>query len=253
MNPLAVAGVVFGCTFGGALVGTGLRRVLPDPHLTSDCREVVKMGTALVASMAALVLGLLTASAKSTFDAQKAGFQQMATTVVLLDRTLAHYGPDAAPARDLLRRSVAAAIDDLWPAAGARSPDPDAEAITRYGTDLHNAIRDLAPRTDAQKLAQAQAAQLCNDLGRTRWMLSQRDDDIIPTPLVAVLVFWLTVLFVTFGLFSPGNATVMVVLLVCSLSVAGALLLIVDMSQPFVGLFQISRTPLAQALAHLGK
>jgi hypothetical protein len=253
VSSLIVAGITFACTFGGALFGMYLRRVLPDPHLGSDSKDVIKMGTGLIATMAALVLGLLIASAKSTFDAQRAGFQQMATNVVLLDRTLAHYGPEAKAARDVLRNTVAGVLDQLWPAAGTPSSGLDAPEITAKGTALYEAVRDLAPKTDAQRAAQAQALQLVTDLTRTRWTLSQRDDGSIPKPFLAILIFWLSVLFMSFGLFSPGNATVVAILLVCALSVASALLLIVDMSQPFTGLFQISSTPLRGALAQLSQ
>ena len=253
MSSLVIAGVTFACTFGGALVGMFLRAVLPDRHLSSDSKDIIKMGTGLIATMAALVLGLLIASAKSTLDGQRNGFQQLATNVVLLDRTLAHYGPEAKAAREVLHRTVASAIDRLWPAAGSPSSGLAAPEITVSGTALYEAIRDLSPHTDAQRAAQSQALQITADLGKTRLLLSQRDDGSIPAPFLAVLVFWLTVLFISFGLFSPRNATVIVVLLVCALSVASALLLIVDMAQPFEGLFQISSAPLRSALSQLGQ
>ena len=194
--------------------------MLPDPHLSSDSKDVIKMGTGLIATMSALVLGLLIASAKSTLDAQRTGFQQMATNVVLLDRTLARYGPEATPARGMLRETVAAAIDRLWPADRSPAAGLDSPEITVNGNALYEAIRDLSPKTDAQRASQAQAIQIAADMARTRWLLSQRDDGSIPKPFLAILVFWLSVLFISFGLFSPRNATVIVVLVICALSVA---------------------------------
>jgi hypothetical protein len=230
-----------------------LRAVLPEAHLSNDSRDVMKMGTGLIATMAALVLGLLIASAKSTFDAQKSGFQQLSTNVVLLDRALAHYGPEAKEARELLRRAVATTLDQLWPTDGSRSSGVDSPEISAAADALISAIQSLAPRNDAQRSIQAQALQIGTDLGRTRWQLSQRDEGSIPLPFLVVLIFWLTVLFMSFGLFSPRNATVLTVLFVCALSVAGALFLIVDLGQPFRGLFQIPSTPLRTALSHLGQ
>jgi hypothetical protein len=253
MSSLAVAGIVFACTFGGALLGLFLRTILPDPHLSSDSKDVIKMGTGLIATMSALVLGLLIASAKTTLDAQRSGFQQLSVNVVLLDRTLARYGPEAKDARDVLHRVVAGAIDRLWPATGYQSAALDTPEITSGGAALFDAVRSLSPHTDAQRADQAQALQVGADLARTRLLLSQRDDGAIPPPFLAMLVFWLTVLFTSFGLFSPRNGTVIVVLLVCALSVAGAILLIVDMARPFEGLFQISSAPLRHALAQLGQ
>lgn len=253
MNSFVVAGITFGCTFGGAVLGMMLRAVLPDQHLGSDSKDVVKMGTGLIATMSALVLGLLIASAKSTLDAQRTGFQQLAINVVLLDQTLAHFGSEAKAPRELLRQTVASAIDRLWPADGSSKTGLDAPEFTASGTSLYGAIRTLTPQTDAQRSTQAQALQIGADMARTRWLLSQRDDGSIPKPFLAILVFWLTVLFISFGLFSPRNGTVIVVLIVCALSVASALLLIVDMSEPFTGLFQISNTSLRGALAQLGQ
>lgn len=235
------------------MLGMALRGMLPDPHLSSDSKDVIKMGTGLIATMSALVLGLLIASAKSTLDAQRTGFQQIATNVVLLDRTLAHFGPEATPARELLRKTVASAIDRLWPADSSSAVGLDAPEITANGTALYEAIRDISPKTDAQRASQAQALQISADMARTRWLLSQRDDGSIPKPFLGILVFWLSVLFISFGLFSPRNGTVIAVLVICALSVASALLLIVDMSDPFTGLFQIPSAALRTALAQLGR
>jgi hypothetical protein len=253
VSSLVVAGITFVCTFGGAMLGMVLRGFLPDPHLSSDSKDVIKMGTGLIATMSALVLGLLIASAKNTLDAQRTGFQQMAANVVLIDRTLAHFGPEAKAARELLRRMVVSAIDRLWPVDGSPSAGLAAPEFTADGTALYESIRDLTPKTDAQRSGQAQALQTYADVAKTRWLLSQRDDGAIPKPFLAILVFWLFVLFASFGLFSPRNGTVMVVLIVCALSVASALLLIVDMSEPFTGLFQISSTSLRHALGQLGQ
>jgi hypothetical protein len=250
---LVIAGIVFACTFGGAALGMFLRTVLPEPHLSADSKDVVKLGTGLVATMAALVLGLLTASAKSAYDAQRAGFQQAAANLVLLDRTLAQYGPEAKPARDVLRRTVAALIERLWPVDGSRPTGLDSADITEVGGALIKAVRDLKPEIDAQKTLQAQALQIGTDLGRTRWLLSQQEENPLPLPFLVVLVFWLFVLFTSFGLFSPWNGTVLVVMFVCALSVAGALFLIVDLGQPFQGVFQISGAPLRRALSQLGQ
>ena len=253
MNALTIAGIVFGCTFGGALLGACLRRVLPESHLSSDSKDVVKMGTGLLATLAALVLGLLIASAKSSFDAQRAGFQQLAVNVIVLDRALRHYGPEAKDVRDQLHRTVALLLDHRWPADGSQGTGLDAPELSASGTALYTAVLNLAPRTDAQKSVQSQALQVTFDLSRTRWQLTQGGDSSIPFPFLVVLVFWLTVLFVTFGLFSPPNATVVTILFICAMSIAGALFLIVELDRPFHGLIQISSQPLRDALGQLGQ
>jgi len=250
---MAIGGIVFACTFGGALAGMMLRAVVPDHHLSSESKDVVKLGTGLIATLAALVLGLLIASTKSSFDAQRTGFQQLSANVVLLDRTLARYGPEAKDARNGLRQLVASAIERLWPEDAATSSGLGSSAFTARGSTVFDQVRDLSPKTESQRWLQSQALQLCNELAKTRWLLTEQDESAIPTPFLVVVIFWLTVLFISWGLFSPMNPTVVATLLVCALSVAGALFLIVDLDQPFGGLIQISSTPLRNALSQLGQ
>ncbi len=253
MDSLTIAGIVFTCTFGGALFGIFLRRLLPEQHLSSDSKDVVKMGTGLVATLAALVLGLLIASAKSSFDAQRTGLQQLSTNIILLDRSLKHYGPETKEIRERLRITVNLLIELHWPQNGSRAAGLDASEITESAAVFYAAIRELSPRTDAQKAMLSQALQISFDLARTRWLLIQGEDSSIPTPFLVVLIFWLTVLFITFGLFSPWNATVITILLICAMSVAGALFLIVELDRPLHGLIQISSKPLRDALDQLGR
>lgn len=250
MDSMVVGGVTFACTFGGALLGMWLRTVLPEAHISGDSKDVMKLGTGLLATISALVLGLLIASAKSSFDAQRVGFQQITTNMILLDRSLANYGPEAKEARELLRTNVATMITYLWPESGAATLA--APEIMHRGSMLIRAVRALKPKNDEQRSIHTQALQFCVDLGRNYWMLRQGEESTIPRPFLAVLIFWLAVLFTSFGLFASHNATVLIVLLVCALSVAGALFLIVDFDQPFDGLIQISSGPLQSALGQLG-
>src|SRR5262245_9259636 len=94
VSSIAVSGIVFACTFGAALLGMVLREALPDAHLSPDSKDVVKVAMGLIATMAALVLGLLTGSAKATFDAGDSELKQGAADIIVLDRTLAHYGSE---------------------------------------------------------------------------------------------------------------------------------------------------------------
>src|SRR5713226_6343005 len=110
MSSLATSGIIFGCVFGGALVGMFLRAVLPERHLSPETKDVVKLGMGLIATMAALVLSLLIASAKSSFDTQRSELAQLSANIILLDRVLAVYGPETQDARELLRRAAVGAI-----------------------------------------------------------------------------------------------------------------------------------------------
>jgi hypothetical protein len=253
VNSLAIAGIVFVCVFGGAMAGMVLRRFLPESHLREESKEVIKLGTGLIATMVALVIGLLVATATSDFATQSNSFQDMATNLVLLDRVLAHYGPEANQSREQLRRTVASAIDRRWP---ENTQAQAILAVPTHGTDgrtIVDSIRELAPRDDAQRALQSQAFQIAADLARSRWLMSEQHEGSIPMPFLVVLAFWLFVLFVSFGLFSPRNPTVIAVLLLCALSVAGAILLILDLDQPFEGFIQISGAPLRDAREQLGR
>jgi len=247
---MAISWIVFACVFGGALLGMCLRAVLPDRHLSTDSKDFVKLAVGLIGTMSALVLGLLIASAKSSFDTQGSELTQMSANVILLDRAMAHYGPETKEARDLLRRSVVRALDRMWPEAtsGPAQLEPTAESESVY-----DKIQKLSPRNEAQRSLQAQALRITTDLQQTRWLLVEQQGGSIPMPFLVLLVFWVTIIFVSFGLIAPPNATVIAILFVCALSVSGAIFLILELDQPFEGFIQMSSAPLRNALAHLGQ
>ena len=250
---MAIASVVFACVFGGALLGMMLRPKLPDEHLGSDSKDVVKLAMGLVATMAALALGLLTGSAKSTFDMEDGQLKQVAANVIVLDRTLAHYGPETKEIRESLRRLITSRLATIWPEEGSapvKLDDPEATA-TVEGVD--DQIRALSPQSDAQRVLQGRALQILGEIMRTRWLLLGQAGNSVQLPLLVVLVFWLATLFVSFGLFAPRNATVVTVLIVAALSVAGSIFLILEMNQPFEGLVKVPSAPLRFALTHLGQ
>lgn len=253
MNAVWVAGVVFLSAVGGIVLGIFLQRLLPPGHLSKESKSMIKLGTGLIATMAALVLGLLIGAAKNSFDEQRSGIQRLATDIILLDRTLAHYGPETGAARSDLRRMVATILNTLWPTSGTLPQALSDDSITANGGKVIAALQALPTHNDWHRGAQMHALQLSAELARQRWELSQPDVDSLPMAFLVVLAFWLFVLFTSFGLFSPQNATVVAVLLVCALSVAGAVFLIVDMDQPFDGLIRLSDIPLRDAQSQLGK
>lgn len=252
MSPIAISWIIFACVFGGALLGMLLRKLLPEHHLDADTKSVVNLGMALVGTMSALVLGLLIASAKSSFDAQRGEFIQMSTNVILLDRILARYGPETKKARDVLR-SAALSLDRNWSEDTSRSERLDSSAMKAAGASFYEKIQELTPRNDFQRSLQGQALQTALSLGQTRSLLLEQAGSSIPTPFLVVLVFWLSIIFTSFGLFAPYNATVVATLFVCALSVSGAIFLILELDSPFAGLLQISDVPLRDAIAHLGQ
>jgi hypothetical protein len=253
MTSLEIAGIAFACIFGGALLGMFFRIVLPEHHLSADSKDVVKVGMGLIATMAALVLGLLTGSAKSSFDTQDAELKQMAANVILLDRTLAHYGPETKNIRDQIKRAITYKLAMTWPEDGSAART-DLSETTPAVEGIEDAIRALSPQNEVQRALQSRELQISDSLLQTRWlMFGQQAGNAIQTPLLVVLVFWLAALFASFGLFAPRNATVIAVLCVSALSVSGAILLILEMNQPFQGLVKVSSAPLRYTLAHLGQ
>ncbi len=250
MSPTSIAWIVLLCVFGGALLGTVLRLVLPTHHLSADSKDAIKLAMGLTATMAALVLALLIAAAKSSYDAQRNELTQISANVILLDRVLAHYGPETKEARDLLRRTVAGMIDRIWPEnhSGAEL------APTAAGAEgFYDKVQELSPLNEVQRSLQAQALKMSIDLGQMRWLLFEQGGRSIPMPFLILLIFWVTIIFISFGLFAPPNATVIATLFLCALSVSGAIFLILELDRPFGGLVQISSTPLRNAKAQLGK
>jgi hypothetical protein len=254
MSSLAIGGIVFACIFGGALLGMLLRAILPDKHLSPETKDLVKLGMGLVGTMTALVLGLLVASAKGSFDTQRNGLAQLSGNVIFLDRTLAHYGPESKDVRELLRASVADTLQKTWPEEQAE-PGPKQAASGTEGQYevLYEKIQELAPKTDAQRAWQAQALKTATDIGQARWLLFAQKGSSIPTPFLVVMVAWLTLILASFGLLAPPNATVFITLLICALVVSSAIFLILELDRPFEGVMRISGTPMRNALAQLGR
>jgi hypothetical protein len=247
---MAISWIVFACVFGSALFGMLLRRFLPAHHLDADSKDVVKLGMALIATMSALVLGLLIASAKNSFDAQNSEVIQASANIIQLDRILARYGPETSEARTALHRTVQSLVRN-WSANVSRSEKLDSVQTRAGGAGFYEKIQELAPRNDFQRYIQGQALQIALDLGRLRSLLLEQNGSAIPTAFLVVLVFWLSIIFTSFGLFAPCNTTVVVALFVCALSVSGAIFLILELDRPFAGMLQISDIPLRNALAHL--
>ncbi len=254
MSPLITSLIIFVFIFGSTLLGMFLRRVLPEHHVSDESKDVMKLGTAMIATLAALVIGLLIASAKNSFDTLNNGLIQTGSKVMLLDRVMANYGSETRATRDLLRRRLASAIEQLWPKemegqAEFATPDPRA-GIEAIGDKL----RQLSPQNDAQRGLLTRALQLSSDLEDTRWLLfAKRGQSSYPMALLVILVSWLVIIFFSFGLFSPRNVTVLIVLFVCALSAAASLYLIQELDDPYGGLIRVSSAPLRNALANLGQ
>jgi hypothetical protein len=252
MGSIHISLIAFAFVFGGALLGILLRSVLPSHHLSPESKDVVKLGMGLVGTVAALVLGLLVASAKASYDTQSSELTELASKVVMLDRLLAHYGPETQEVRTLLRKFVAHGLDNMW-AKNPFSASPSLEGPSVSNEMIYDKIQALSPKNEVQHEMQTQASSMIIELGKLRWLMYAQRAASVSTTLLVVLIFWLTVIFISFGLFAPHNATVIASLFFSALAVSGAILLILEMYAPYSGLIQVSSAPLRAALARLGQ
>ena len=250
MSSVTMSLIVFACVFGGALFGLLLRAILPEHHLSKETQDIVKLGMGLVGTMAALVLGLLVASAKGSYDAESAEITQLSANIALLDRALALYGPETKETRTILRGAVTRVLDQMW---SKDDSAPQSAPTTARGEILYEKIHGLSPQNDTQRSLQGQALSIAVDLAKTRWLMYTQAMTSVSMPLLIVLVLWLTAIFISFGLFAPFNAIVVSSLFVAALSVSCAIFLILEMYTPYTGMVQISSAPLRAALAQLGQ
>lgn len=254
MSALVISLVVFACVTASTMIGLVLARVVPEEHLSEPAKDVVKQSMALIATMAALVLGLLVASAKNSWDSQSAELRQIAADSALLDRNLELYGPDTGPVRDELRQVIIQVKQSIWRDGSDRDKALDLEAMRKRVAAMLSGIEALEPRNGVQRFSQTNAIRLLYVLGQTRYTLIQQQASSIPAPFLVILTFWLSVLFLGFALFAPRrNPTVIVALLICALSASSAMFLILELDHPFTGLLALSDAPLREALKQMQK
>lgn len=248
MSPIFVASIAFACIVGGTLIGMIVGRQLPDHHQESSSKDVVRLAMAMVGTMTALVLGLVTASAKSSFDTEDTAVKHTAATILALDRMLADYGPETKPIRAAIHGLIAAKVQQMWPeAAGIETSAIPIVGSERIAAD----ILALRPSTDAQRWYQSRSLELAGEILQSRWVVFNGAGNSVQVVFLVVIICWLTVLFGSFALFAPRNATVVGALLICALSVAASIFLILEMDDPFSGVMKISSAPMRYALAHI--
>ncbi len=249
MHGSLIAGVVFAVTVGMAALGALLRACLPPHHLSEQSRDVIKLVMGLVATMAALVLGLLIASSKNFYDTQTAELQTISANVIKLDGLLAEYGPETKPLREGLRHEVEGSYQRVWLDHAGRAASIGEQSKSE---GLARGIRALSPQTDAQRGLQRNALDITNSLGEARLLMMEQIGTALNWPFLTIMVFWIAVLFLGFGMFAPPNATAFTTLVVGALSTASAIFMILEMSMPYDGLVHISPAPLLAALAQIG-
>ena len=251
MITTVIATILFLFLVGVTLLGRRVGRYLPEDQLSADSRDAVKLAMGFIATMTAVLLGLLITSAKGNFDTEQSEVMQMAAKVAFLDRVLTLYGPEAADARLGLRDAVTDGVRRMWPAK--RSGPVQSAPNEQLGDAFYVAIHRLSPHDDAQRALKTQTATLMVELGQLRSLLQAQSIPSVSKPLLIALVSWLVLIFFGFSLVAPANATTTLALVASAFSVACAVFLIVEMDHPFGGLIRIPSEPMINVLNHLAK
>ena len=249
MNPIQQAGVAFALIIASAAAGAFLRRKLPEHHLTGDSKDVIKLAVALIATMSALVLALLFASTRTSFERTSGYVSRMTADITELDKLLGEYGPEAKPIRMALRAEIGPLIDSIWQENAG--PQPASAEAKGHGDSVLYMLRELVPANKVQASIQARALQVSTDLDQTQLTLLSQPTDSISNTFLIVLVIWLMFIFAVFSMSSPPNPTLFAVLGLCILSASAAIYLIQELALPFDGLMQISNSGLRTALKPL--
>lgn len=253
MTSLVTAAIVLACAYAAALLGTLLHRWLPEHHLDAESRDVVKLVMGLVATMAALVLGLLVASANAAHEQQTTALKDISADIILLDRTLALYGPDAQPMRAGMHAFIKDMHDKIWSPTGVHPENLNSVTLQTSARSQLQAVAALTPATDMQRALKAHAFDQVETIGKQRLLMFESYDNQIPLPFLAVLIFWISMLFLGFGLLASFNPTVAVAQFLGALSVAGSIFLILELNQPYAGPLQVSDAPLRAAIAEIDR
>lgn len=248
MSPLAISAIVFCVLFGSALIGIAIRRSMPEQYRDEHTSNIVKTAVGLIGTLAALVLGLVIATAKSSYDEKTGQTRQLTAKVIQLDALLSQYGQGAEKSRTLLRQATNEVVQRIWQGEAAGK---SAFQVATPSFALFGEIELLEPANDLQRSLKSRAAQTFTDLMQERLLLFARSGTSVPTPFLVILIFWLAVIFASLTILSRANAFGVAAIAVTSISLSGAIFLILELDYPFTGLLQIPRTLLSSALPTL--
>ena len=249
MNELVVGLISFVAIFGSALLGIVVARALPKHHLSDQTRTAVSVSAAVVGTLSALVLGLLISTANSSFSARSSEVTAISEDLIRMNRMMQRYGPEADDVRAKLRTYATAKMQELFPASG--KPSRAGEATVRMMETTQDAMLLLAPTDEKHRWLRSQALTLSDGLLQARWLLTEQSGSHIPLPFLILLMFWLSIVFGSFGLFAPRNVTAVVLFCLCSMAVSGCITMILELDSAFSGLIRVSAEPMRQALAQI--
>lgn len=241
--------ISFAAIFGGALIGLFARRRLPGHHLSSETQSVVTVSVAVLGTLSALVLGLMISAANSSFSKRSDEVRELSLQVIRVDRNLRRYGPEGDDARAKMHAWAAIKLEQLSPEKGKSPPSPQ-EGIATLES-VQDALLALTPKDERQKYLRTLCLTLSSTLIYERWSLEQRAGHSIPIPFLILLIFWLAIVFASFGLFAPANPTTILALFLCSVAVSGGIYLIEELDNPHSGLIRVPFDSMRKALVEI--
>jgi hypothetical protein len=266
MSELADAALLLLLLIGASAVGVVFRPLLSERHRTRETTDLIQLVVTMLVTFAALVLGLLTSSAKASFDSVDGDLRAYAIQLIQLDRSLRLYGGEIGPARALLHRYTAAAIASTWlgEARPADAPSPaqippapahsiESPTLGEWLAQIESDLRALDPPDRMHRRLSLTALNQFELLMRTRWRLIEEAHSSISQPFYIVLAFWLVVVFASFGLSAPRNALSYMTILLGALSIASVIYVILDLDTPFSGIFMVPSQPMRDALAEMSR
>ncbi len=262
MNDVLSAFCVFLLLWASAAAGLWIQPRLRAAHRARETIEIVQLITGMLVTFAALVLGLLTASAKDTYDHADRSRGQYAMHLSQLDQCLRDYGPQTEAAQQNLRSYTAAVIASTWPSesrpTGVTYPDTSHMPLVGPSAVLEGLLNGIGleiDRLDPPDPFHAKILAQCTSDYRTalaaRLAVIEDARQAISAPFYWVLVFWLMIVFASLGLSAPRNRFVVMLLAIASLSLTSVMFVIFDLSQPYGGLFAISSDTMRAALAQM--
>jgi len=249
MAHLFIGLISFVAIFGGAIIGLIAANRLPKHHLSSETQSAVTISVAVIGTLSALVLGLMITAANGSFSARSDELRQLSLQLIRMDRNLRRYGPEAEDARAKLRTWAIAKTQELFPEKGQSRPEN--HTTIEMLEAVQDAVLVLTPKDERQKYLRTLCLTLSSTMIQARWSLEQRIGHSIPVPFLILLIFWLSIVFASFGLFAPANPPAVVALFLCGLAVAGGIFLIEELDRPLSGFIQIPSDSMRKALVEI--
>ncbi len=251
MSHTAIGLISFSAIFGGVVGGMLVGRRLPGHHLTTETQSAVTVSVAVIGTLSALVLGLMITAANRSFSARSDEVRELSVQLIRIDRNLRRYGPQGNDARLALHAWAKATTKQLFPEHGEQRPSIQGTIVMLES--VQDEILTLAPKDHRQEYLRTLCLTQTSNIIQAGWSLETRAGHSIPVPFLVLLIFWLAIVFASFGLFAPPNPTTIVMLLLCSLAVSGGIYLIEELDNPSTGLIQIPPEAMRKAVLEIAR